>query len=143
MKDEWSPLFSELADRVSSSGRRDLLRKLIEQIEATAQLNLGKNGIDRPSEWASLKLKYALEFHDGDQTPTLILSGDMLRSFTTEIGNNSATLTNNAEYAGDHQEGKPGIMLPARPFFPVTKDGQLTPKTQVQLLRILDQHFEI
>lgn len=143
MRDEWTPLFKELAERVSIQGRRKLLFQLIVQLHDISVLNFGESGQARPSEWPRLKEKYALEFHDGDQTPTLILSGKMVNSFVHTIGTDSATLTNMAEYASEHQLGDVANRLPARPYFPVDKDGQLTPYALEKLNQILEEHFQV
>lgn len=142
LRDDWTPLFQKLNERVSPQGRRRLLFQLIGELENISVLNFGESGIARPLEWPRLKEKYAIEYHDADQTPTLILSGDLKNSFVHEIGTDSAKLTNTSEYASDHQEGDPSKNLPARPYFPVTPDGQeLTAYAKERLLEVLDSHF--
>ena len=143
MQDQWTPLFSELRERVSLSGRKRLLYQLISEIQNIAQANFGETGVARPIEWPNLKNKYAINFHDGDQTPTLILSGEMINGFVRQIGTDSATLTNVAEYASEQQEGNPSKKLPARPYFPVAANGDLTPYAIERLQEILDLHFGV
>ena len=142
--DQWSPLFKELEQRISSSGRRSLLAQMIGDVVDVTVLNFGESGLARPSEWPSLTSKYAKEYHDGDQTPTLILSGALKEGFVWEIGDTSATLTNSVEYADDHQFGDSSRMLPARPFYPVNEDGsEFIPFMQERLLAIVNQHFAV
>ena len=91
--------------------------------------NFGADGSSRPAEWLPLTSKYAIAYHDGDTTPTLILSGDLQASIQITEGNPefSEVFTNN-EYAAKHQWGDRENNLPARPFFPITSDGELTPQ---------------
>lgn len=92
--------------------------------------NFGYSGQDRPVEWPALSRGYAEEYHEGDQTPTLELSGDLKSSIsiTPSNGEYAAVFTNN-EYAAAQQWGIPG-KLHARPFFPLYGDAdncELTP----------------
>ena len=144
VKDEWSALFKSLEQRVSSSGRRSLLAQMIGDVVDVTVLNFGESGIARPSEWPSLTSKYATEYHDGDQTPTLILSGALKEGFVWEISDTHAALTNSVEYADDHQFGDSNRMLPARPYYPVNEDGsEFTPFMEERLLAIVNQHFQV
>ena len=151
LQDDWTPLFSDLEERVSEGRRRILMSQLAGAIVDVTQQNFGDEGIDRPWDWAELSEDYAIEFHDGDATPTLILPDDrheelhpgephMRDNFNVEIGSDFATITNLAEYASEHQEGK-GRMY--RPFFPINLDGELTPGMQERLEKILDDHFTL
>jgi len=143
MTDQWSPLFAELQERVSAQGRRRLLFQLVGELQDISMLNFGPDGEHRPQEWPRLREDYAINFHDGDQTPTLILTDTMRNSFTHSIGTNSATLANTAEYASEHQGGDAARNIPARPFFPVTMTGELTPYALAKFREILDSHFEV
>lgn len=91
--------------------------------------NFGDDGLARPTEWADLTEGYAEEYHEGDRTPTLVLTGDLRSSIDVELGNPeySACYTDN-EYAVAQQFGIPGT-LTARPFMPVVgteEDFELT-----------------
>ena len=144
IQDGWTPLFKELEQRLSSSGRRSLLAQMIGDVVDVTVLNFGSSGLARPSEWSSLTSKYAKEYHDGDQTPTLELSGALKEGFVWEIGDTVATLTNSVQYADAHQFGVSEIMLPARPFYPVNEDGtEFTPFMEERLLAIINQHFAV
>src|ERR1700760_3183354 len=95
---QWSGLFTQLAQKVSPLGRRKLLFQLIGEMQDISMLNFGREGVARPSDLQQLSPLYALVAHDGDRTPTLILSGAMRESFVHTISDNSATLSNSSEY---------------------------------------------
>ena len=85
-------------------------------------------GENRPEEWPDLKQGYANEAHDGDVTPTLILSGDLQESITPLLGElESASVYTDSPYA-NHQWGFQTefhgkvIDIPARPYFPIVGD---------------------
>lgn len=95
--------------------------------------NFGYEGQDRPTPWHALGGRYALEFHGGDTTPTLELSGDLKSSIAIQPSNGeySRVYTDN-EYASLHQWGVQGKLY-ARPFFPLVGDesnSELTPFAQ-------------
>lgn len=82
--------------------------------------NFGEEGINRPTDWAYLTPNYAEEFHEGDRTPTLVLSGDLRAATNVELGNQDhASCYNDSDYAAEQQFGNPSKNLPARPFFPI------------------------
>lgn len=142
LRDEWSPLFKSLKEKVSSQGRRRLLFQAIGEIQDISVLNFGSSGIARPSDWPSLSLNYAQEKHGGNTTPTLVLTGAMKQSFVHTISDSQATLTNTAEYADDHQFGVAYRKLPPRPYYPVTADGStLTEFAENRLREVLTAHF--
>ncbi len=144
LKDEWSGLFSELESRVSAQGRTRLLFQLIGDVQDVTMLNFGATGLARPEEWSSLTSSYAREFHDGNTTPTLILSGELLNGFVHEVTSEYATLTNTVTYATDHQFGVAYRNLPARPFYPVDESGaSFTSFMEDRLLAIVDSHFSV
>ena len=105
--------------------------------------NFGTEGIDRPTEWPQLHPVYAATHHDGDRTPTLVLSGELRSSIDVELGKPEyASVFTNCPYAAAHQYGEsenPDQNLPARPFFPITEDGELTEYAQAQLVEAAEQ----
>lgn len=144
IRDEWTPFFTELKGKVSPLGRRTLLAAMIGDLQSITIQNFGPAGIARPEEWEPLKKRYADKFHKGDTTPKLILSGEMVESFTVEVGDNSASLTNTVPYADEHQFGERYKNLPARPYYPVSQDGQqLTAFAEDRLRAIVERHFHI
>ena len=142
--DEWTPLFGALESRVNSDGARNLLFQLIGDVYDVTVLNLGDTGIARPEEWAPLTTNYAAEYHDGNRTPTLILSGELRNGFVVDFDESSATLTNTVPYADKHQFGDPIKGLPSRPFYPVDESGMnFTPFMENRLSDIVDKHFSV
>ena len=76
----------------------------------------------RPSPWAPRK-------NNADPERPLLIKhphGGLWQSFRSELqGNNTVVIRTDKEYAGYHQFGTKH--MPARPFFPVDKSGNLTP----------------
>ncbi len=144
LKDQWTPLFDSLRAKVSPLGRRQFLSSLIEDLESITIRNFGAYGLARPESWDLLNPNYAKKYHKGDRTPKLILTGEMVESFTVNVSDSSATLTNLAPYADDQQFGDSAKSLPARPFYPVTTDGEsLTPFAELRLVEIVEKHFQV
>ncbi len=98
--------------------------------------NFGYAGQDRPVEWPALSKGYAEDYHDGDQTPTLVLSGALQAATKIDASNGEyARVYNDNEYAALHQWGVPG-KLHARPFFPLYGDetnATLTPFAEAEV----------
>lgn len=140
--DEWTPLFKSLKEKVSSAGRRRLLFQLIGDLQDISMLNFGDHGINRPAVWAALSEKYAHEKKKCNQTPTLILKGDLLSGFVHQIGTDSASLTNIVEYADEHQFGVAYKKLPPRPFYPIDDSGELTEFAKLRQAEIVRSHFD-
>lgn len=143
IRNEWTSLFKSLKEKVSAQGRKRLLFQCIGEIQDITMLNFGVSGIARPSEWPLLSRNYADNKHDGNTTPTLILSDTMRQSFVHVVSENSASLTNVAPYADEHQFGVAYRKLSARPYYPVSSDGStLTPFAEQRLRDVLAAHFE-
>jgi len=142
--DQWTPFFQELESRVNAEGRRKLLSQLIGDVYDVTVLNLGPDGKARPKEWRELNARYAEKYHDGNRTPTLVLSGDLKAGFDVDFNSEFATLTNTVEYAYEHQFGSVWRRLPARPFYPVDETGiNFTDYMVNRLNGILDSHFQL
>lgn len=107
--------------------------------------NFGYDGQDRPVEWPVLSKSYAKEYHSGDQTPTLILSGDLQADTKIDPSNGEyARVYNDNEYAAIHQWGIPG-KLHARPFFPLYGDENfavLTPFAESEIMAAATMEIE-
>ena len=143
LNDEWTPLFGELENRVSAEGRRRVLMQMIGDVYDVTVLNFGETGLARPEAWAQLNEKYAEAKHDGNRTPTLILTGELKKGFVVEFDSESATLSNSVPYATEHQFGESYQNLPARPFYPVDENGlTFTPFMVNRLQGILEAHFQ-
>ncbi len=107
--------------------------------------NFGYSGQDRPVAWPALSGKYAKEYHMGDITPTLQLTGALQSSIQIEQSNGEYTrvFTDN-EYAAMHQWGIPG-QLHARPFFPLYGDenySELTPFAESEVVGAAQMEVE-
>ena len=142
LRDEWTLLLQSLKEKVSEDSRRELLFKSINDLRFITQINFGDSGLDRPQIWQMLSPNYAWEKKKGNLTPNLILKGDLLRGFRTQVNGNSAMLTNVVPYADEHQFGVNYKNLPARPFYPITEDGSLTPFAVESQERIVREHFQ-
>jgi phage gpG-like protein len=94
--------------------------------------NFGQDGEDRPTAWPALGKSYAIDYHDGDRTPTLQLYGNLQASIDIEEGNPEyASVFTNNPYADLQQfggESEQGFRIPARPFFPIV-GNEITPYT--------------
>ncbi len=77
-----------------------------------------RNASLRPSPWAPRKDRKATH-------PLLIRSGDLRDNFRAVVtGPDTVVVGTKVKYAGYHQHGTKN--MPARPFFPIDADGQLT-----------------
>lgn len=107
--------------------------------------NFGYDGQDRPLPWHSLGSKYAIEFHGGDTTPTLELSGDLKASIAIDPSNGEyARVYTDNDYASLHQWGVEGKLY-ARPFFPLVGDessAELTPFAQSEAVSAANAELE-
>ncbi len=148
-KDEWTPLFQSLRDKLSPPSRRLLLSRIIGEIQDITQQNFGPSGIDRPQPWKPLSQNYASEWKDGDTTPTLMMSDEkhnlrnpnlphLIDCFDAKVNEDKAVLTNRSPYADNHQLG---LGIPARPYYPVNGD-ELTPYAESKMVEIVNGHFK-
>ncbi len=128
---ESSPDFSELFDEIKVKAQ-DYMAIAFSDVVLQ---NFGENGINRPNDWRILGEQYALDYHDGDRTPTLVLSGDAMRSINVRLGDyESSECFSDNEYLAEHQTGNPERGLPKRPVFPMYDNGEITPYTTEQCL---------
>ena len=158
LRDEWTPLFKKLQEKVSPSSRRRLLAAMLADIDELTQSNFGEmaNGSMRP--WHDeLLVSEAYKRIIGRQFATLERTeaernkskgtiyeggqGAHLRdSFVYNVGDDSASMTNTSPYADKHQFGK-GV--PYRPYYPIVRDGsRLMPFAEARQLEIVDEHFK-
>lgn len=157
-RDDWTPLFKSLKSKVSPQSRRQLLAKMLQDIDILTQSNFGEmaNGSMRP--WHDeLLVSEAYKRIIGRQFATLERTeaerqrakgtkyeggkGAHLKdSFVYEVTDDSASMTNTSPYADKHQFGR-GV--PYRPFYPIVKDGsRLMPFAEERQLEIVDEHFK-
>ena len=79
----------------------------------------------RPSPWPPRK--------SGGTHPLLIKSGNMRQGIGYRLqGDDTVVVGTPAKYAGYHQTGTKH--MPARPFFPVDKNGNLTPRVMDDIM---------
>jgi phage gpG-like protein len=79
--------------------------------------------------------------------PLIGESKDLMRQFHVQVDSNSVTIGNSMIYAAMQQFGGttspksmiPNVRIPARPFLPVTIDGQLYPQEQRTILNELNE----
>ncbi|MBN3833680.1 phage virion morphogenesis protein [Burkholderia sp. Ac-20344] len=73
-------------------------------------------------------------------------SGQMAASVSTDHDDNSAVIGSNKEYAAIHQFGGQAgrglkVTIPARPWLPVTADGELQPEAVEPVLNTILRHL--
>ncbi len=116
---------------LTTNERNVILQDLGAKLKYLTIQNFGFTGTDRPTAWPRLSPKYANRVKRTEAT--LEKSGDLLRSLRVgQPDGNSISVSTDSEYAEVHQRGFGNT--PPRPFFPVTRSGDLTPRAQ----RILD-----
>ena len=91
--------------------------------------NFGIAGVDRPTDWAKLSPAYAQKVKR--QIATLQVSG-ALKSAVHQDGNEVFVMDSEVPYATVHQFGG-GNNIPARPYFPIDRDGECMPYTYSQI----------
>ena len=85
----------------------------------------------RLSPWAPRK-------KPGDGHPLLIRSGHLRQSISWKLdGDDAVVVGTSQEYAKYHQHGTK--KMPARPFMPVDKTGQLMPDVERKIRKIADR----
>ena len=104
--------------------------------------NFGMQGMDRPSEWADLSPAYAKKVHR--EAATLNVSGALIGAIKVAYAEDASTVSVSSDdipYALAHQFGNPKGNLPARPYFPIDVNGQVTQYTREQVLDIAKIQF--
>ncbi|EIW9245983.1 MULTISPECIES: phage virion morphogenesis protein [Enterobacteriaceae] len=114
------------------------MRKIAGTLLAETQFNFLDEG--RPGWIPSL----AAEERDGQ---TLQDTGRLMGSVSTDHDDRQAAVGTNVVYGPIHQfGGKTGrnesVELPARPFLPLTGDGELQPEVVVPILDTIVRHLE-
>ncbi|MDD6031587.1 MAG: phage virion morphogenesis protein [Kiritimatiellae bacterium] len=95
-----------------------------------------KNPALRPSPWAPRK-------NNADPgRPLLYKHGDLQQNFRSVVtGPDTVVVGTKVEYARYHQHGTK--KMPARPFLPVDKSGQLTPDCMREIKEAVEEAFAI
>lgn len=87
----------------------------------------------RPSPWAPRKDKKSTH-------PLLIKSGNLRQSINWKLdGDDAVAVGAPMKYASYHQEGTKN--MPARPFFPIDGDGNLTPAMAEKISRTVERIY--
>ena len=87
----------------------------------------------RPAPWAPRKDKKA-------KHPLLIKSGSLRQSISWRVtAPDTVQIGSDKKYASYHQEGTKN--MPARPFFPVDKNGRLVPEMERKINRTVEKVF--
>ena len=87
----------------------------------------------RPSPWAPRKKSKRDDGH-----PLLIKSGSLRQSIGWKLqGNDTVVVGTDKKYAGYHQTGTKH--MPARPFMPLDRNGDLTPQMQQKIYKIVEK----
>jgi hypothetical protein len=93
--------------------------------------NFGDYSIHRTTEWQPLRRGYADKFHDGDTTPTEILTGALKESYQVDLFNPDASrVFSDCPYAADQHNGVPAsgpfsVSIPPRPVLPISEGDEL------------------
>ena len=103
------------------------------------RLNFGEFGVDRPIEWAPLSNRppYFYAQRVGREYATLFVTGRLEAGVKFEADEEKARVyisDADVPYATDHQYGNPEKFLPARPYFPIDSNGQVTSFTNEQVM---------
>ena len=89
----------------------------------------------RPSPWAPRKPSKRDDGH-----PLLIRSGNMRQSIKWELrGDDTVAIGTPTKYAPFHQHGTKN--MPARPFFPIDRHGQLVPAMASKVARTVERIY--
>ena len=89
----------------------------------------------RPATWPPRKPSKRDDGH-----PLLIKSGDMRQSISWKLdGEDTVVVGSSKEYARYHQEGTKH--MPARPFFPIDRNGQLVPGMESKIQRTVERIY--
>ena len=104
----------------------------------------------RPSPWAPRKPTYIVKVNKKtgkktkklDDHPLLIKTGALRQSIDAkeQWPRNMVVVGSDREYASYHQTGTKN--MPARPFFPVDREGKLTPHAKRKIDAIVEKAFD-
>jgi phage gpG-like protein len=134
--DTLSPQLHRFGQLLSDAGKVRLLEAVADKLLRITWENFGENGKNRPIEWPALSPRYQRSIgYFGP--PKLILEGDLINSVRTlGMGDNWVEIGSDLPYASIHQNGE-GV-VPARPYFPVTSDDELTPFADAEVRRVIE-----
>ena len=120
-----------LAEAKFNELRQPVQAAMAERFFDITRSNFGATGVDRPTEWPALSPRYAKRV-DRDYA-TLFVSGVLESSVQWASSPSEAIVWTDNEYAPAHQWGDGHI--PARPFMPIYRTGDLTPFAQAECVQ--------
>jgi phage virion morphogenesis protein len=129
LKDEITP---SLAKRLrAAKDRKPILSRVGQTLKSLAQRAFTDSSL-RPSEWAPRK-------KEPKKPHALLIASGMLRKSirVTKLDNDTVAVGSDRPYAAAHQLGRDEINLPARPFLPFTRQGNLTPQARTNVETII------
>lgn len=112
--------------------RSPIQQSMGEKFFEIVRSNFGDFGVDRPIEWAPLSPAYAKKVNR--EHATLFVTGKLESSIKMESTEDATTISvsdGDVPYATAHQYGKG--KMPARPFFPIDQNQQVTQFTNDQV----------
>ncbi len=129
-----SQLDKKLADfpaRMAAAQKRAL--QAIGQQVASRATQAFRTASFRPSPWAPRKDKKSTH-------PLLIKSGNLRQSISWKLdGPDTVVIGSSQKYAPYHQHGTKN--MPARPFFPIDRYGNLTPSVAGKINRTVEKIY--
>lgn len=125
----------ELVERFEPH-RQAIQNSMCDIFYETVQANFGNYGLDRPIEWPPLSRKYAKKV--GRAQATLRVTGRLAGAVKTEYGVEASSVSiskDDVPYAFAHQFGSDKQNIPARPYFPIDANGEITPRTKADVMK--------
>lgn len=141
-QDSFTPQIKRLMGSLTGNGRRNVLRAGGYEFWKIARANLGISGVDRPRVWSPLSYSYIKELREKSfgtpLIPTLLRTGTLMNSIRIRPESQYCEVFTELDYAPEHQFGAPSKRLPARPYFPVYGNGQLTPYAEAKMILAME-----
>lgn len=130
VRDDLTPSLRQIQAALTGEGKRRVLRGMAKEFWNIARGNFGVNKANRPTPWPPLAPSYIKKLKAKSfgtpLVPTLLRSGSLLNSIRMTADQHSATVWTDNPHAATHQFGDSSRNIPARPFFPVDSNGNLT-----------------
>lgn len=121
-----------------------LLRRIANTMQNTIEESFDKQASPFGEKW---KPNVPKTLHKKRGNKILIQSGLLSQSFTQKVTGSSAQVGTNKEYAAIHQfGGKAGrgkkVSIPARPFMPINKNGEIPKDLGLELEGLVREWLE-
>jgi phage gpG-like protein len=133
---------SDLRQILSRQQQRELLRVAGREFWLITRETFGAGGFNRPRPWAPLAERTKREYSKrgiNPLVPTLLRAGTLMNSIRQRVEDMRTTIYSDHPDAAAHQFGDWHRHLPARPFMPITPDGQqLTAYAEGRILRAMN-----